>query len=144
LEEGDNRKAAALAKRVTCVANAEAAYTSETASYAASLSSQNDLLDYELSVVGQMRAAMNGEEFGASPEMKTFNHCTDEKASADVAAAECKNDKNACEHSKITALNDGSTQTTRRLLGDGHAHTTTSPCDEEVAACTAKDSTRAA
>merc|ERR1711966_204213 len=193
LEEGNNRKAAALAKRVTCVANAEAAYAAETASYAASLSSQNDLLDYELSVVGQMRAAMNGEEFGASPEMKTFDHCTDEKATADAAAAECNNDKNACEHSKITALNDGSTQTARRLLGDGcvddtawinnhghsckviaanvdakpdwisksgvradvacckfgggsgsHAHTTTSPCDEEVAACAAKDSTRAA
>merc|ERR1712166_1166050 len=58
LEEGNNRKAAALAKRVTCVTNAEAAYTAETASYAASLSSQNELLDYELSVVGQMRAAM--------------------------------------------------------------------------------------
>merc|ERR1711865_917775 len=116
LEEGNNRKAAALAKRVTCVANANAAYTAETASYAASLSSQNELLDYELSVVGQMRAAMNGEEFGASPEMKTFDHCTDEKATADAAAAECNNDKNACEHSKITALNDGSTQTARRLL----------------------------
>merc|ERR1712086_638368 len=90
--------------------------TAETASYAASLSSQNELLDYELSVVGQMRAAMNGEEFGASPEMKTFDHCTDEKATADAAAAECSNDKNACEHSKITALNDGSTQTARRLL----------------------------
>merc|ERR1712195_274438 len=34
LEEGNNRKAAALAKRVTCVTNAEAAYTAETASYA--------------------------------------------------------------------------------------------------------------
>merc|ERR1712195_196840 len=93
LEEGNNRKAAALAKRVTCVQNAEAAYTAETASYATSLSSQNELLDYELSVVAQMRAAMNGEEFGASPEMKTFNHCTDEKAAATAAAAECNNDK---------------------------------------------------
>merc|ERR1711966_497865 len=94
-----------------------------------------------------MRATMNGEKFGASPEMKTFNHCTDEKATADAAAAECNNDKNACEHSKITALDDGSTQTARRLLGllgDGHTHTTTSPCDEEVAACVTKDSTRAA
>merc|ERR1712086_590078 len=144
LEEGNNRKAAALAKRVTCVTNAEAAYTAETASYAASLSSQNDLLDYELSVVAQMRAAMNGEEFGASPEMKTFNHCTDEKAAATAAAAECNNDKNACEHSKITALNDGSTQTARRLLSDDHTHSATSPCDEEVAACAAKDSTSAA
>jgi hypothetical protein len=143
-EEGTNRKSAALAKRVTCVANAEAAYTSETASYATSLSSQNGLLDYELSVVGQMRAAMNGEEFGASPEMKTFDHCTDEKATADAAAAECNNDKNACEHSKITALNDGSTKTARRLLGDGHQHDQSSPCDEEAAACAAKDSTRAA
>merc|ERR1712028_125394 len=116
LEEGNNRKSAALAKRVTCVTNAEAAYASETASYSASLKSQNDLLDYELSVVAQIRAAMNGEEFGASPEMKTFDHCTDEKATADAAAAECNNDKNACEHSKITALNDGSTQTARRLL----------------------------
>merc|ERR1712028_56767 len=144
LEEGNNRKAAALAKRVTCVTNAEAAYTAETASYAASLSSQNELLDYELSVVGQMRAAMNGEEFGASPEMKTFNHCTDEKAAATAAAAECNNDKNTCEHSKITALNDGSTQTARRLLSDDHTHSATSPCAEEVAACASKDSTSAA
>merc|ERR1712166_281097 len=67
LEEGNNRKAAALAKRVTCVANANAAYADET-------------------------------------------------ATADAAAAECNNDKNECEHSKITALNDGSTQTARRLL----------------------------
>merc|ERR1712166_409599 len=150
LEEGNNRKAAALAKRVTCVANAEAAYTAETASYAASLSGQNELLDYELSVVAQMRAAMNGEEFGASPEMKTFNHCTDEKAAATAAAAECNNDKNACEHSKITALNDGSTKTARRLLivdfanTHNHQHDQASPCDEEAAACAAKDSTRAA
>merc|ERR1712086_1112786 len=142
-EEGNTRKAAALAKRVTCVANANAAYTAETASYAASLSSQNELLDYELSVVGQMRAAMNGEEFGASPEMKTFDHCTDEKATADAAAAECNNDKNACEHSKITALNDGSTQTARRLLivdfanTHSHQHDQSSPCDEEAAACAA-------
>merc|ERR1712166_1154647 len=141
LEEGNNRKAAALAKRVTCVTNAEAAYTAETASYAASLSSQNDLLDYELSVVGQMRAAMNGEEFGASPEMKTFNHCTDEKAAATAAAAECNTDKAACEHSKIDNLNDGSTQTARRLLGDGHEHAHSEPCAEEVTACAAKDST---
>merc|ERR1712086_471882 len=144
LEEGNNMKAAALANRVTCVANANAAYAAETASYAASLSSQNELLDYELSVVGQMRAAMNGEEFGASPEMKTFDHCTDEKATADAAAAECNNDKNDCEHSKITALNDGSTQTARRLLSDDHTHSATSPCAEEVAACASKDSTSAA
>merc|ERR1711957_49618 len=147
LEEGNNRKAAALAKRVTCVANANAAYAAETASYATSLSSQNELLDYELSVVGQMRAAMNGEEFGASPEMKTFDHCTDEKATADAAAAECNNDKNECEHSKIDDLNDGSTQTS--LIVDfanthNHQHDQSSPCDEEVAACAAKDSTRAA
>merc|ERR1712086_1010634 len=135
-EEGNTRKAAALAKRVTCVANAEAAYAAETASYAASLSSQNDLLDYELSVVGQMRAATNGEEFGASPEMKTFDHCTDEKADADAAANKCNSDKDACEHSKVNALNDGSTQTARRLLS--------SPCAEEVTSCAAKDSTRAA
>merc|ERR1712086_1243327 len=100
------------------------------------LSSQNDLLDYELSVVGQMRAAMNGEEFGASPEMKTFDHCTDEKATADAAANKCNSDKDACEHSKVNALNDGSTQTARRLLS--------SPCAEEVTSCAAKDSTRAA
>merc|ERR1712195_332375 len=136
LEEGNNRKSAALEKRVTCVANAEAAYAAETASYAASLSSQNDPLDYELSVVGQMRAAMNGEEFGASPEMKTFDHCTDEKAAANAAADKCNKDKDACEHSKINALNDGSTQTARRLLS--------SPCAEEVTSCAAKDSTRAA
>merc|ERR1712086_144266 len=135
-EEGNTRKAAALAKRVTCVANAEAAYAAETASYAASLSSQNDLLDYELSVVGQMRAAMNGEEFGASPEMKTFDHCTDEKAAANAAANKCNSDKDAREHSKVNALNDGSTQTARRLLS--------SPCAEEVTSCAAKDSTRAA
>merc|ERR1712086_335260 len=141
---GNNRKAAALAKRVTCVQNAEAAYTAETASYAASLSSQNELLDYELSVVSQMRAAMNGEEFGASPEMKTFNHCTDEKAAATAAAAECNTDKAACEHSKIDNLNDGSTQTARRLLGDGHEHAHSEPCAEEVTACAAKDSTSAA
>merc|ERR1712086_1026741 len=150
LEEGNNMKAAALANRVTCVANANAAYAAETASYAASLSAQNELLDYELSVVAQMRAAMNGEEFGASPEMKTFNHCTDEKAAATAAAAECNNDKNECEHSKITALNDGSTQTARRLLivdfanTHNHQHDQTSPCDEEAAACAAKDSARAA
>merc|ERR1712166_180910 len=149
-EEGNTRKAAALAKRVTCVANAEAAYAAETASYATSLSSQNDLLDYELSVVGQMRAAMNGEEFGASPEMKTFDHCTDEKADADAAANKCNSDKDACEHSKVTALNDGSTQTARRLLivdfanTHNHQHDQSSPCDEEAAACAAKDSTRAA
>merc|ERR1712166_1087788 len=144
LEEGNDRKAAALAKRVTCVANAEAAYAADTAAYAASLSSQNDLLDYELSVVSQMRAAMNGEEFGASPEMKTFNHCTDEKAAATAAAAECNTDKAACEHSKIDNLNDGSTQTARRLLGDGHEHAHSEPCAEEVTACAAKDSTSAA
>merc|ERR1719424_734285 len=79
---------------------------------------------------------MNGEEFGASPEMKTFDHCTDEKADANAAADKCNSDKDACEHSKINALNDGSTQTARRLLS--------SPCAEEVAACAAKDSTRAA
>merc|ERR1712160_209039 len=92
-----------------------------------------------------MRAAMNGEEFGASPEMKTFNHCTDEKAAATAAAAECNNDKNACEHSKITALNDGSTQTARRLLSVDHTeHAHSEPCAEEVTACAAKDSTSAA
>merc|ERR1719424_2443349 len=79
---------------------------------------------------------MNGEEFGASPEMKTFDHCTDEKADANAAADKCNSDKDACEHSKINALNDGSTQTARRLLS--------SPCAEEVTSCAAKDSTRAA
>jgi len=137
LEEGNNRKAAALAKRVTCVTNAEAAYASETSGYASSLKSQNDLLDYEVSVVGQMRAAMNGEQFGASPEMKTFDHCTDEKAAADTAATQCNGAKSDCEHSKITALNDGSTQTARRLLS-------ADPCADETAACAAKDTTRAA
>merc|ERR1712195_375377 len=83
-----------------------------------------------------MRAAMNGEEFGASPEMKTFDHCTDEKADADAAANKSNSDKDACEHSKVNALNDGSTQTARRLLS--------SPCAEEVTSCAAKDSTRAA
>merc|ERR1712166_722100 len=137
LEEGNNRKSAALAKRVTCVTNAEAAYASETASYSASLKSQNDLLDYELSVVAQIRAAMNGEEFGASPEMKTFDHCTDEKAAAAAAAKQCSSDKNACEHSKIDNLNDGSTQTARRLLS-------ADPCADETASCAAKAATGAA
>merc|ERR1711865_1054661 len=137
LEEGNNRKSAALAKRVTCVTNAEAAYASETASYSASLKSQNDLLDYELSVVAQIRAAMNGEEFGASPEMKTFDHCTDEKAAAAAAAKQCSSDKNACEHSKIDNLNDGSTQTARRLLS-------ADPCADETASCAAKTATGAA
>merc|ERR1712086_1240212 len=135
LEEGNNRKAAALAKRVTCVTNAEAAYTAETAVYAQSLKSQGELLDYELQVVAQMRKAMNGEEFGAAPEMKTFDHCTNEKTAADAAAAECSAAKNACEHSKIDTLNDGSTQTGRRLLA--------SPCDEETTSCAAKDTARA-
>merc|ERR1711865_1038498 len=132
-----NRKAAALAKRVTCVTNAEAAYASETSGYASSLKSQNDLLDYEVSVVGQMRAAMNGEQFGASPEMKTFDHCTDEKAAADTAATQCNGAKSDCEHSKITALNDGSTQTARRLLS-------ADPCADETASCAAKAATAAA
>ena len=43
LKEVNDRNAAAPAKRVTCVANAEAAYAAETAAYAASLSSQNDM-----------------------------------------------------------------------------------------------------
>merc|ERR1711957_608877 len=63
LEEGNNRKSAALEKRIACVSNANAAYTSETAAYAQSLKSQGELLDYELQVVAQMRKAMNGEEF---------------------------------------------------------------------------------
>merc|ERR1712028_57977 len=61
---------------------------------------------------------------------------TDEKATANAAADKCNKDKDACEHSKVNALNDGSTQTARRLLS--------SPCAEEAAACAAKDSTRAA
>merc|ERR1740130_1222765 len=135
LEEGNNRKSAALEKRIACVSNANAAYTSETAAYAQSLKSQGELLDYELQVVAQMRKAMNGEEFGAAPEMKTFDHCTNEKTAADAAAAECNAAKNACEHSKIDTLNDGSTQTGRRLLA--------SPCDQETTSCDAKDSARA-
>merc|ERR1711865_814133 len=91
-EEGNTRKAAALAKRVTCVANAEAAYAAETASYAASLSSQNDLLDYEFSVVGQMRAAMNGEEFGASPEMESILQAVEAKISDERTAAQNQHD----------------------------------------------------
>merc|ERR1711865_1192243 len=51
-----------------------------------------------------MRAAMNGEEFGASPEMKTFDFANTHN----------------------------------------HQHDQASPCDEEAAACAAKDSTRAA
>merc|ERR1711865_569659 len=83
------------------------------------------------------RAAMNGEEFGASPEMKTFDHCTDEKAAAATAAKQCSSDKNACEHSKIDNLNDGSTQTARRLLS-------ADPCADETASCAAKAATGAA
>merc|ERR1711957_1050365 len=135
LEEGNNRKSAALEKRIACVSNANAAYTSETAAYAQSLKSQGELLDYELQVVAQMRKAMNGEEFGAAPEMKTFDHCTNEKTAADAAATECNAAKSACEHSKIDTLNDGSTQTGRRLLA--------SPCDQETTSCDAKDSARA-
>merc|ERR1711957_470500 len=82
LEEGRIRKSAALEKRIACVSNANAAY-------AQSLKSQGELLDYELQVVAQMRKAMNGEEFGAAPEMKTFDHCTNEKTAADAAATEC-------------------------------------------------------
>merc|ERR1712086_685432 len=135
LEEGNNRKSAALEKRIACVSNANAAYTSETAAYAQSLKSQGELLDYELQVVAQMRKAMNGEEFGAAPEMKSFDHCTNEKTAADAAATECNAAKSACEHSKIDTLNDGSTQTGRRLLA--------SPCDQETTSCDAKDSARA-
>merc|ERR1711865_1365160 len=135
LEEGNNRKSVALEKRIACVTNANAAYTSETAAYAQSLKSQGELLDYELQVVAQMRKAMNGEEFGAAPEMKTFDHCTNEKTAADAAATECNAAKSACEHSKIDTLNDGSTQTGRRLLA--------SPCDQETTSCDAKDSARA-
>merc|ERR1712086_394038 len=134
LEEGNNRKSAALEKRIACVSNANAAYTSETAAYAQSLKSQGELLDYELQVVAQMRKAMNGEEFGAAPEMKTFDHCTNEKTAA-AAATECNAAKSACEHSKIDTLNDGSTQAGRRLLA--------SPCDQETTSCDAKDSARA-
>merc|ERR1712086_1223676 len=135
LEEGNIRKSAALEKRNTCVSNANAAYASETAAYAKSLKSQGELLDYELQVVDQMRKAMNGEEFGAAPEMKSFDHCTNEKTAADDAATECNAVKNACANSKIDALDDKSTETGRRLLA--------SPCDQETASCDAKDSARA-
>merc|ERR1712166_1300191 len=116
LEEGNIRKSAALGKRIASVSNANAAYASETAAYAKSLKSQGELLDYELQVVAQMRKAMNGEEFGAAPEMKTFDHCTNEKTAADDAATECNAAKNACANSKIDALDDKSTETGRRLL----------------------------
>merc|ERR1712086_582678 len=132
---GNIRKSAALEKRNTCVSNANAAYASETAAYAKSLKSQGELLDYELQVVDQMRKAMNGEEFGAAPEMKSFDHCTNEKTAADDAATECNAVKNACANSKIDALDDRSTETGRRLLA--------SPCDQETASCDAKDSARA-
>merc|ERR1712166_1376310 len=122
-------------KRITCVSNANAAYASETAAYAKSLKSQGELLDYELQVVDQMRKAMNGEEFGAAPEMKSFDHCTNEKTAADDAATECNAVKNACANSKIDALDDKSTETGRRLLA--------SPCDQETASFDAKDSARA-
>ena len=136
-EEGNNRKKAALEKRVTGVSNANAAYTSETAEYARSLKTQGELLDYELSVVAQVRAGMNGEELGASPEMKKFDHCTDEKAASDAAATQCSTAKSDCEHSKITALNDGSLRTSRRLLS-------VDSCDSATVACKAKETTRAA
>merc|ERR1712166_146131 len=138
VEEGNNRKSAALEKRTTCVANAESAYASELAAYASTLTTAQGVLAYEQNVVNQMHAAMNGEEFAASPEMQTFNHCTAEKTAADAAATECTDNKNACEESKIAGLNDGSQRstTTRRLLSNG--------CAGQAASCAAKGTTRAA
>merc|ERR1711865_1045125 len=52
----------------TCVANAESAYDSELVTYASTLTTAKGVLAYEQNVVDQMRAAMNGEEFSASPE----------------------------------------------------------------------------
>merc|ERR1712166_750438 len=95
VEEGNNRKTAALEKRTTCVANAESAYDSELVTYASTLTTAKGVLAYEQNVVNQMRAAMNGEEFSASPEMQSFNHCTAEKTAADAAATECTDDKNS-------------------------------------------------
>merc|ERR1711865_1075735 len=138
VEEGINRKTAALEKRTACVANAESAYDSELVAYASTLTTAQGVLAYEQNVVDQMRAAMNGEEFSASPEMQSFNHCTAEKTAADAAATECTDDKNACEESKIAGLNDGSQRstTTRRLLSNG--------CAGQAASCAAKGTTRAA
>merc|ERR1712166_1306691 len=138
VEEGNNRKTAALEKRTTCVANAESAYASELVTYASTLTTAKGVLAYEQNVVDQMRAAMNGEKFSASPEMQSFNHCTAEKTAADAAATECTDDKNACEESKIAGLNDGSQRstTTRRLLSNG--------CAGQAASCAAKGTTRAA
>jgi len=120
------------------VANAESAYDSELVAYASTLTTAQGVLAYEQNVVDQMRAAMNGEEFSASPEMQAFNHCTAEKTAANAAATECTDNKNACEESKIAGLNDGSQRstTTRRLLSNG--------CAGEAASCAAKDTTRAA
>merc|ERR1712166_1190303 len=138
VEEGINRKTAALEKRTACVANAESAYDSELVAYASTLTTAQGVLAYEQNVVSQMRAAMNGEEFSASPEMQAFNHCTAEKTAANAAATECTDNKNACEESKIAGLNDGSQRstTTRRLLSNG--------CAGEAASCAAKGTTRAA
>merc|ERR1711865_981590 len=137
VEEGNNRKTAALEKRTTCVANAESAYDSELVTYASTLTTAKGVLAYEQNVVDQMRAAMNGEEFSASPEMQSFNHCTAEKTAADAAATECTDDKNACEESKIAGMNDGSQRsTTTRRLPNG--------CAGEAASCAAKGTTRAA
>merc|ERR1712166_1032898 len=138
VEEGINRKTAALEKRTACVANAESAYDSELVTYASTLTTAKGVLAYEQNVVNQMRAAMNGEQFSASPEMQSFNHCTAEKTAADAAATECTDDKNACEESKIAGLNDGSQRstTTRRLLSNG--------CAGQAASCAAKGTTRAA
>merc|ERR1712086_1018502 len=135
---GNNRKTAALEKRTTCVANAESAYASELVAYASTLTTAQGVLAYEQNVVDQMRAAMNGEEFSASPEMQSFNHCTAEKTAADAAATECTDDKNACEESKIADLDNGSQRstTTRRLMGNG--------CAGRAASCAAKGTTRAA
>merc|ERR1712166_134223 len=125
VEEGINRKTAALEKRTACVANAESAYDSELVAYASTLTTAQGVLAYEQNVVDQMRAAMNGEEFSASPEMQAFNHCTAEKTAADAAATECTDDKNACEESKIAGLNDGSQRsTTTRWLHSKYASET--------------------
>ena len=137
VEAGNAKKAAAANTRTSCQSNAESLYNTETAAYDKSLANAKTLLAYERNVVTQIRAAMNGDKFAAAPEMKSLNHCTDEKAASVTAATKCNDDKNLCQKSKVDALDNGSTQTARRLLS-------ADPCADAAASCAAKDTTRAA
>jgi len=139
VEKGNQKKEAANNARTSCQENALSLYKTETAAYDQSLENAKALLAYERGVVAQIRAAMNGDAFAAAPEMKGLNHCTDEKAASVTAATKCNDDKNACEKSKVDALDNGSTQTatSRRLLS-------ADSCADETTSCAAKDTTRTA